>query len=114
MKVIVFVSFIGLCEYNENYKLIIWKDKNYYLDDKESRDNLFYSSSRKSGFSYTVICKTSGAGFWAFYTPKRPAILLKNFMNKLNSAENFFTKLSTPRPKHLPTDWINSYKKTER
>jgi len=67
-----------------------------------------------NNFRHTVICKTLGTGFWAFYTPKRQAILLKNFMNKLNSAENFFTKLGTPRPKHLPTDWINSYKKTER
>jgi hypothetical protein len=67
-----------------------------------------------NNFRHTVICKTSGTGFWAFYTPKRQAILLKNFMNKLNSAENYFTKLGTPRPEHLPTDWINSYKKTER
>ncbi len=28
---------------------------------------------------------------------------LKYFMNKLNSAENFFTKLGTPRPEHQPT-----------
>jgi hypothetical protein len=61
-----------------------------------------------------VTCKTSGTGFWAFYTPKRQAILFKNFMNKLNSAENFFTKLSIPRPKRLPTDWINPYRQTER
>jgi hypothetical protein len=59
-------------------------------------------------FRHTVICKTSGTGFWAFYTPKREAIYFKNFINKLNSAENYFTKLGTPMPEHLPTDWINS------
>ncbi len=35
---------------------------------------------------------------------KRQANLLKNFMNKLYSAENFSTKLGTPRLKRLPTD----------
>jgi hypothetical protein len=47
---------------------------------------------------HTVICKTSGTGFRAFYTPKHQAVYLKNFMNKLNSAENYFTKLGTPMP----------------
>ncbi len=30
---------------------------------------------------YTVVCKTSGTGFCAFYTPKRQTILLKIFNN---------------------------------
>jgi hypothetical protein len=51
---------------------------------------------------YTVVCKTSGTGFRAIYSPYRQAILLKNFMNKLNSAENFSTKLGAPSLERLP------------
>ncbi len=62
----------------------------------------------------TVVCKTSGTDFRAIYSLYRQAILLKNFMNKLYSAENFSIKLGTSCLKRLPTHSINPYKQTER